>query len=25
VHATLAPDMDRLAAEFGVDVGKWGF
>ena len=25
VRATLAPDMERLAAEFGVDVGKWGF
>ncbi|HET9067736.1 MAG TPA: sulfotransferase domain-containing protein [Amaricoccus sp.] len=25
VKATLAPDMARLQAEFGVDVGKWGF
>jgi hypothetical protein len=25
VHETLAPGMARLEAEFGVDVGKWGF
>jgi hypothetical protein len=25
VTAMLAPDMARLQAEFGVDVGKWGF
>lgn len=25
VQATLAPDMSRLQADFGVDVGKWGF
>jgi Sulfotransferase domain len=25
VGETLGPDMTRLAAEFGLDVGKWGF